>query len=290
MSNALFLLTIAGLDKTGENICTTGPAAPERVLEPLIGLFAVGTCVLVIWVIRRIFYRGKILLRQTPGRPNALSPGHLLLLVALYWGLPFGLQLFLPKDNRLAFLIMNVCVQVLWLVACLVVAGLTFRNGLSRGLGLSLRHWIFDTGRGVIAYLAVLPMCLTLYWLVGYFYPRTPQDAHVLLRYFQEVSLAGKVLIVFSAVVLAPLAEEVFFRGLMQSMFRRVLRQPWVAILVTAAFFTLFHNLDQWKDMPALFALAVALGYNYERCGRLGPSILIHALFNAVNLWLSCQQ
>jgi len=34
--------------------------------------------------------------------------------------------------------------------------------------------------------------------------------------------------------------------------------------------------------MPALFVLSVILGYNYERCGRLYPPVLIHALFNSV--------
>ena len=47
--------------------------------------------------------------------------------------------------------------------------------------------------------------------------------------------------------------------------------------------FTAIH-IPYWHTLPSLFALSIALGYNYERTGRLLPPLLIHALFNAVNL------
>jgi len=146
-----------------------------------------------------------------------------------------------------------------------------------------MRHWVCDIGRGFFGYLAVVPVCYGLYWLTGKVWPRGEEDVNELLILLPQVSTVWKSAIVASAVILAPLFEEVFFRGLMQSLLRSLIRSPWAAIVVTSALFAGVH----WpyvKDMPALFALAIALGYNYERCGRLGPSILMHALFNAFNI------
>jgi len=48
-----------------------------------------------------------------------------------------------------------------------------------------------------------------------------------------------------------------------------------------------FVHYPHWQNMPALLALSIVLGYNYERSGRLVGPIVTHALFNAVFLGLS---
>ena len=107
-----------------------------------------------------------------------------------------------------------------------------------------------------------------------------------MLKAMRATSAGWNVLGMVSAIVLAPLAEETFCRGLLQSMLRRYTHRPWVAILLAGAVFAVLHY-PYWQHMPALFVLALAIGYNYERCGRLYPAILIHALFNAVNIAIS---
>jgi len=255
------------------------PETPPVVLDLERWLLAVGLCVLAVWIIRRLSHPRKLSLRGTPGRPNSLLPVHILLALALW----LSLQLLIPQSDQRARLIGLVILQAVWLAVCLAVARRTFRYGLSRGLGLSMRHWLYDSGRGLVGYLGVFPICIALYWMMRWIWPATPEDTHSLLRLLRTVGPAWKILAIFSAVVLAPLAEEVFFRGLIQSILRKYTMNPWVAILAASAFFALAHP-PQWKDMPALFALSVALGYNYERCGRLYPSILIHAVFNGVSV------
>ena len=89
-----------------------------------------------------------------------------------------------------------------------------------------------------------------------------------------------------SAAVLASLAEEAFFRGLVQSVARQLTGSPWMAILVTSGLFMVAHG-GQVASWPSLFLLAVVLGYNYERTGRLLPSIIVHTLFNLTFLMLT---
>jgi membrane protease YdiL (CAAX protease family) len=184
-----------------------------------------------------------------------------------------------PKRQVLSGLL----AQFLWLPAVLLIARATFPLGLERGLGLSLRHWVLDTMRAGVAYLAFFPVYLVLLWLAS-LVPGMP--THSLLTAIGAIGAGWKVLGVFSAVVLAPLVEEMFFRGLVQSMLRRYYGSPWVAVVVTSLFFAATHMSLHW--MPALFVLGMVLGYNYERTGRLLAPMLIHAAFNAVNLasWL----
>ena len=77
----------------------------------------------------------------------------------------------------------------------------------------------------------------------------------------------------------APIAEEIYFRGMAQSIFGRRLRPHW-AILAAAAFFAATHL--QPLQFPALLAFGAVLGVMRWRFGRLGPSIWAHLGFNIV--------
>lgn len=244
-------------------------------------LFAVGLCTLVVWIVRRAANPRKLTLRNTPGRPNTLTPFHVVGILAIWYGFLMVVQELLGERAGPSKVSVTAVKQAVLLAVSLVAARFAFRHGLRRGLGLSMRHWVFDTGRGIVGFLAVFPVCLLLFWMI----PRTQDDIHPVLNMLMlpDLWVWWKAATILSVVVLTPIAEEVFFRGLVQSTFRRYFRSPWVGIVATSAIFVLLHY-PQWKDMPALFALAVALGYNYERCGRLYPAILIHAIFNAVNV------
>lgn len=77
----------------------------------------------------------------------------------------------------------------------------------------------------------------------------------------------------------APIAEEIYFRGMAMRIFGRRLQPGW-AILAAAAFFAVTHL--QPLQFPALLAFGVILGILAWRSGRLGPSIWAHVGFNVV--------
>jgi membrane protease YdiL (CAAX protease family) len=262
----------------------TRPAqAADLVYKPFYGLIALGIVALVIWVGRRISNPSKFRLSNIPGRPNRLTPLHILVPLAVWLASSTAVQMHLSEPWQYAG---AVAAQALWLTAGLQVAAAGFRRGIRHGMGLSLRRWKMDTARGVIAYLAVLPICFALlllttllFWLTGH-----EVRQHEILVALPSVSPSWQAVLFFSTVVMAPLAEEVFFRGLFQSMLRHYGMGPWPAIGVTSAFFALVHVGSEPQAVPALFALSVALGYNYERCGRLYAPVLTHAVFNGVFL------
>jgi len=92
-----------------------------------------------------------------------------------------------------------------------------------------------------------------------------------------------------TAVVIAPISEELIFRGFLQSMCLRILRSSWVAILLTSTLFALAHlgaGIPQGQEhaIAPIFVLGVAMGVAYERTSNLAVPIVMHTGFNALNV------
>lgn len=97
----------------------------------------------------------------------------------------------------------------------------------------------------------------------------------------EKATGAGIIVLVLVVVVAAPLAEEVFFRGLLQ---RTLLRRfpVWPSMIATALVFGLSHF--QPLQFPALAAFGLVLSVLAHRSGRLGRSIWAHVGFNATTV------
>ncbi|MFM8415649.1 MAG: lysostaphin resistance A-like protein [Planctomycetota bacterium] len=94
-------------------------------------------------------------------------------------------------------------------------------------------------------------------------------------------------LVLASAVVAAPLVEELFFRRILQGWLETRLPQAdgLGAITISAAAFALAHQGQGLAYVP-LFPLGLVLGILAHRTGSIVPCILLHALFNAVSVTL----
>ncbi len=91
---------------------------------------------------------------------------------------------------------------------------------------------------------------------------------------------------VVSAVVVAPLLEEIIFRGLVQTtlLHMNILPGRWAVVVASAALFAIVHFGMTWIALVGLFVLAMGMGYLYERTGSLWSCVIIHAAFNALNV------
>jgi membrane protease YdiL (CAAX protease family) len=100
-------------------------------------------------------------------------------------------------------------------------------------------------------------------------------------------STAARVSSIFISVVLAPITEEIAFRGvLIKALGDRSRR---TLILVSATVFSLFHILGLATGdfaraaavvLPQLFIVGVVLAWVTLRSKRLGPAIFLHSGFN----------
>jgi membrane protease YdiL (CAAX protease family) len=89
---------------------------------------------------------------------------------------------------------------------------------------------------------------------------------------------AGILLLIVSVVVVAPVAEELFFRGLLLRALHRRFGSV-VAIVGSSVVFGLVHF--QLLQFPALMVVGVVNAVLTLRTGRLGPAVCAHVAFNA---------
>jgi len=100
-------------------------------------------------------------------------------------------------------------------------------------------------------------------------------------------------LLFFVIAVLTPVAEETFFRGLAIPAFRRRMGPVW-AVLASAALFTIPHLAGSVSG-SGIAVLAGVIGWwgivlgalRFFTNGRIGASILTHALLNGTSLFVS---
>lgn len=89
--------------------------------------------------------------------------------------------------------------------------------------------------------------------------------------------------IAFSAIIIAPIAEEVIFRGYIYPVVKRY-SERWFAALFTGLLFGIVHfNL---MGLPLLIVMGVALVVLYEVTGSLWVTIGCHAAFNGTSVGL----
>jgi len=80
--------------------------------------------------------------------------------------------------------------------------------------------------------------------------------------------------------IVAPIVEELTFRGLGYSLLSRY--GGWVAIIGTGIAFGLAHGLVQ--AFPFLAAFGIGLAYLRSRVDSVYPGMIVHGLFNAIAL------
>ncbi|MDR0419601.1 MAG: CPBP family intramembrane metalloprotease [Prevotellaceae bacterium] len=92
-------------------------------------------------------------------------------------------------------------------------------------------------------------------------------------------STGGFIANLFTVALLPALSEELFFRGFLQNLARRLLKNPHVAIFTTAFIFSAFHL--QFSGFIPRLLLGVGLGYLYHWSGSLWLPTAAHFTNNA---------
>jgi membrane protease YdiL (CAAX protease family) len=129
-----------------------------------------------------------------------------------------------------------------------------------------------------IAYLQLQMGQIIWWWLE----PGAKQPIHAVLEAIETSVWGpwGAVQLTVGAVVAAPIAEELVFRGLLLQTLWRYLSHAWLAIVLSGLAFGLIHH-EQPQDVLPLVTMGVILGYVRVRYRSLSACILAHALFNA---------
>ena len=97
--------------------------------------------------------------------------------------------------------------------------------------------------------------------------------------FLQMKTVSDLIVNLFIMALVPAIGEELFFRGALQKVCLRTSRTPWVAILLSAAVFSLLHGTI-FKLFP-IFALGLLLGTVYHVTRNLWYTITIHFINNA---------
>ena len=174
-------------------------------------------------------------------------------------------------------------------VAVCYAAGRHLVGTHDRGFVLGDRRYGRHLVEAVVVVLVALALCqlaanLTA-WLIEAFWPEFEFDEHRVIETLRDPSRPGWLLplLWLGTTLITPVAEEMFFRGLLQTALTRVLRKRGYAIVIAGLLFGLAHS-QQPQVVPAIALFGIMLGVLYERTGSLVGPIIAHALFNAKTL------
>jgi len=178
----------------------------------------------------------------------------------------------------------------------ILVARISFARRL-KGFGLNARTIRKDFFAAVVNLISVYPL-VAFALIATIFFGKLIWGPGFEMQKHQELELIGlhsqlsvRAMIIITAVVVVPMFEEMLFRGLFQTVIRSFLlnfryhQSAWLSIVISSCLFATVHaNAGHW---PALFVLAICMGYAYEKSGSLFRPIFIHSLFNATSIILA---
>lgn len=157
------------------------------------------------------------------------------------------------------------------------------------------KHSFLDDIRfAAIAWVVSFPLVLFVNqlfdWILTYVFQirEVPEQLAV---YFLKMTFGHPLYLFFAIlaiIVFAPIIEELLFRGFLQSFIRKHLGSK-QAIFITSLLFSLFHFSIEQKManltiIASLFVFSLFLGFVYEKRGSLASPIVLHALFNTINV------
>ena len=161
---------------------------------------------------------------------------------------------------------------VLWVAALLF--GRVWPDGFLAGI-----HWNFSQARRYAIWLPMLGIGLGFGIQLASNYLPVPKELPV-DAYFQN-SLDAWMVTLFG-VLIAPVAEEIAFRGFLYPSLR-----PWtgriLAAVVTSVPFALLHAQQvghAWAPLALVFLVSLVLVAVRERTGSVAASALVHACYN----------
>ena len=100
--------------------------------------------------------------------------------------------------------------------------------------------------------------------------------------YFVTKSVIDLLINVGLMAILPAIAEELFFRGILQPLFIRLTKKKWWGILITSVIFSLLHF--QIDHLLAILFASVILGLVYENKMNIYLNMLLHFAFNTFSL------
>ncbi len=216
---------------------------------------------------------------------DLLILGGFIILFTLQWkftGTRISTQ---PLDPPSALAILNGSLGYL-MFAAIVPAVIFWRANLIEFFGLRWDSWrqllwiIPSFIIGIIALGGLLYLLGWNSWVTSHYSAKPQQMVELIQSTEHGATIAA---IAIAAIIIAPIAEEIIFRGYLYPVVKRF-SERWFATLFNGLLFGIIHfNL---MGLPLLILMGVILVILYEVTGSLWAPIACHAAFNALQIIL----
>ena len=166
----------------------------------------------------------------------------------------------------IAIIIFFVFNELLFLIA-LIYFGIYFREEKN----------LFKTDKiikSIISFTLFIPLLFLISFIIQYVLPEYKQQEIVLN--FKSTLIEDKG-ILLHVLIIAPIVEEVIFRGYIYKILKSKLPIIFSMIISSTLFALIHYNVLSYI---LLFVLSIFLTYIYERNGSIIYPIIIHSLFN----------
>jgi hypothetical protein len=175
------------------------------------------------------------------------------------------------------------------LIASFVMLGLIwlYIGKHDRAARIGLTRWSsLGLGRTIGWSIALMALGLAFNYLYATYAIPDIKSQEQMRRMFAALpnTFLNQALLFMAVAVIAPVLEELLFRGLLQTALIKYL-PDWAAIMGAAVVFALVHG--QVYAFPALVTMGAVFGVLYYKTGSLRVTILAHALNNAAALVLT---
>lgn len=189
-----------------------------------------------------------------------------------------------PAVDNLApeVLVVNIFFQ--FMIAGIVALTLVFRTNVIEWLGLRWPRWylVFLIGPGAVIGMWLLfgglQVAGYMKWLKSMGVDQIQDSVELLQKSNNPVTLA---LMAATAVLVAPVCEEIVFRGYLYPILKRF-SGVWVAGLCSALLFSCAHG--NLVALLPLFIFGIVQVVTYEKTGSLWAPIAIHFCFNSASV------
>ena len=115
---------------------------------------------------------------------------------------------------------------------------------------------------------------------ITYHQTQTPNNQIIERSLFDHHQLMVGLFII-NMVIITPIVEELFFRGMVFSLFFNS-KQAWIKIILSALLFSSEHDSNTIFGFLMYAFSGIVLGFVYWKSGKLQNSIALHAVINLV--------
>ena len=146
------------------------------------------------------------------------------------------------------------------------------------------KPWVIKSVVGGIIY-GHLIYFVSVYWLIG----NIPDSGQIIGPFYGKLLLHYALPVHLIIALYGSIVEEIFFRGMCYTVFKKVCGVKW-GIFLSSILFTLCH-VQNIMEIPmisiSIFISGLVFSFVYEKSKALLPAMIIHVIVNVTSLLLS---